>query len=157
MSFFNKILAFFGAAGAQVVSNEGKPLSADEQANLANSLEFNALLQDEQQAVIAKQNSEISAQNATIKTLVEQVKAQGEKFAALEASTVNALKAIDEKAAAKSAAVAQEVNKLKGAPIVGNDAEQDANNNLLGDNATANVVTMEGYLKALKSGTKIGA
>lgn len=159
MSFFQKIMSFFGAAGAQVVSQAGEPLTADEQANLANSIEFNSLLQDEQQAIIAKQandistqNKTIAAQNAAIEANVKAIADLSAKFAALEATTVEAIATLGANVAAKVTTVAQDLNKIKGAPIVQTNGEQDPNNNLLNNPPASQVVTMAGYLAKLKKG-----
>lgn len=159
MSFFQKIMSFFGAAGAQVVSQAGEPLTAVEQENLANSIEFHSLLQDEQQAIIAKQAQDISAQNKAIasqaiaiKTLSDAVEAQSAKNADWERMIVEAMQAFNQNVTAKVEAVAQGVNKLKGAPILQTTAEQDPNNEMLGVAPKSEVVTIEGYLARLKGG-----
>lgn len=118
MSFFQKLAAFFGLAGVKVVSEDGTPLTDAKASELEGTLQFHQLLNDEQANIIAEQRSQLAATSGDLQTALAKIDALEAKFATLEAKV--------EGVTGEVKAVAQGVNKMKGAPIVQQTAEDKA-------------------------------
>lgn len=163
MTFYEKIKAFLGLGGVILADATGAAITAEKEAELANSLEFSALLEGElkgiaveQAGIIASQKTELAANAAqvsalavTVKELAVQVKAQGEVLSAV-AQTTKEAQAAAVKAESRVGEIAAVVNKQLGAPLV-KATEEDGRNELAGGKVTAQEVkTIDAYLKAIR-------
>jgi hypothetical protein len=135
MSFWNKIKALFSTAGVEMrAAADNTPLTHEQEQVIANSVEFSQLLQDEQATLIAAQNKKIDAMSATFSELSTQLIVLAARTEAAEkvaadakaeaASAVALAAAVGSNAAAKTKEVAQEINKLKGAPMQAQEADK---------------------------------
>jgi len=114
MTFFEKIKAFFTGAGVQLTTQQGEELTPTMEAQLENSIEFQALIQKEQSDVIATQAQVIAEISERIAKIEAAQNANLETIAAMGVEFQNAIKANEQ----KSTEVAQAINKMKGAPLV---------------------------------------
>ena len=163
MTFYEKIKAFLGLGGVILADATGAAITAEKEAELANSLEFSALLEGElkgiaveQAGIIASQKTELAANAAqvsalavTVKELAAQVAAQGEVLNAV-AQTTKEAQAAAAKAESRVGEVAAVVNNKLGLPLV-KPTEEDGRNELAGGKQTVQEIkTIDAYLKAVK-------
>jgi len=147
MSIFQKLKAFLGLADVQLTDAQGAAITAERETELANSLEFHALIDGELKDVVASQAGVIASQgkviadaqiryesiDKTIAELTAKIEAVAEK-ADTAISHVDTLAAVaqkqsenlQEKAEVKSVAqidgkigdIAKKLNAMLGKPLV---------------------------------------
>ena len=143
MSIFNKFKALLGLGGAQITDAQGASLTAEKEAEIANSVELHALLEGELQAVIKTQAANIASYNAAIESLnaaqadlsakVATILADIEALGSIAEAQANAVstKADAANVESKIKSLAQKLNTISGAPLVKN-TEEDSDIELTG-------------------------
>jgi septal ring factor EnvC (AmiA/AmiB activator) len=107
-----------------VKQQDGAPLTEEQIQQIDNSMEFHQLLQTEQAAQFSAQSAKVEDMGKTIAALMQDVKSLQENLQAVQAAAKDATESAANAAAAakaadeRAAAVALEVNKIKGAPMV---------------------------------------
>lgn len=143
MSIFNKFKALLGLGGAQITDAQGAALTAEKEAEIANSVELHALLEGELQAVIKTQAANIVSYNAAIESLnaaqsnlaakVESMLADIDALGSIAEAQATAVstKADAANVESKIKSLAQKLNTISGAPLVKN-TEEDSDIELTG-------------------------
>lgn len=143
MSIFNKFKALLGLGGAQITDAQGASLTAEKEAEIANSVELHALLEGELQAVIKTQAANIASYNAAIESLnaaqsnlaakVESMLADIDALGSIAEAQATAVstKADAANVESKIKSLAQKLNTISGAPLVKN-TEEDSDIELTG-------------------------
>jgi uncharacterized protein YceH (UPF0502 family) len=175
MSIFQKLKAFLGLADVQLTDAQGAAITAEREAELANSLEFHALLEGELKDVVASQAGLIATQAKAIADSQANYEAVAKKVAELAAKiettadNVNTLADVAQKqsenlqAKAETAKVAQvdtkigelakKLNAMLGKPLV-ESKEADAETGLATGKISdaAKVDTVDKLLAKIKGG-----
>ena len=143
MSIFNKFKVLLGLGGAQITDAQGAALTAEKEAEIANSVELHALLEGELQAVIKTQAANIVSYNAAIESLnaaqsnlaakVESMLADIDALGSIAEAQATAVstKADAANVESKIKSLAQKLNTISGAPLVKN-TEEDSDIELTG-------------------------
>lgn len=161
MSIFNKFKALLGLGGAQITDAQGAALTAEKEAEIANSVELHALLEGELQAVIKTQAANIASYNSAIESLnaaqadlsakVATILADIEALGSIAEAQANA---VSTKADATNVAnveskiktLAQRLNTISGAPLVKN-TEEDGDIELTGkQDEVKKIPTMDEFI-----------
>jgi hypothetical protein len=160
MSFLSKFKALLGLASVQLTDGQGAAISAEKEAEIANSLEFHSLIEGEMQEVI-------KAQAENTKSMTAQLSDLKEKQAAFEAAIQSKIDAISaeiealgtvavsqheviqaaapvakvEAVESKIVKIANAINAMKGLPLVEAN-EEDESLNSMGAESNAGVKTI---------------
>jgi len=175
MSIFQKLKAFLGLANVQLTDAQGAAITAERESELANSLEFHALLEGELKDVVASQAGFIATQAKAIADSQANYEAIAKQVAELAAKiettadNVNTLADVAQKqsenlqAKAETAKVAQvdskigelakKLNAMLGEPLV-ESKEADAETGMVTGKISdaAKVDTVDKLLAKIKGG-----